>query len=138
MKDAQPDDAQDFTFDSEREPAGQATRAGLRRGRDELNVRRSSLALGTYDVAEISIPAGWTLGNISRPSVTVTIGADSDHAGDTGVSVTLAVGQNVTRTFTNTKQGSLTIVKDAQPNDAQDFNIASSVEPAGQQLLGAG
>jgi hypothetical protein len=40
---------------------------------------------------------------------------------------TVANGETVTCTFTNTKRATVTIVKDAVPNDTQDFAFASAV-----------
>lgn len=57
---------------------------------------------GTYSVAE-TIPAGW------------------DKTGDTCQNVVVAPGETKTCLLTNTKRGSITIVKDADPNDSQDF-----------------
>ena len=37
----------------------------------------------------------------------------------------MAAGETVTCTFTNTKQGSIVAVKDAQPNDPQDFSFTA-------------
>ena len=140
IKDAEPNDAQDFEID----PSSnlQATNFVLDDDADGTNLNQvtSSLAPGTYDVAEISIPAGWTLGDISCPSATVTIGADSDlDAGDTGVSVTLAAGQNVTCTFYEyNEQGALTIVKDAQPErcTGEVLHIDPRARPVRQQRAG--
>ena len=50
------------------------------------------------------------------------------QAGDNAVTVDLATGENASCTFTNTKQGSLTIVKDTKnpETDAQDFAFAGT------------
>ena len=90
----------------------------------------NGLLPGTYSVQEISIPAGWIAdqhrGHRGGDS-TVLIGADSDFdVGDSPVTVALVNGENVTITYTNTKLGSLTVVKDAVPNDAQDFTFDPS------------
>jgi hypothetical protein len=69
---------------------------------------------GTYTSAE-TVPAGWVLSNIvctGQSASTVTIGASGGFdAGDTGVSIALVAGENVNCTFTNTKNGSITITK---------------------------
>ena len=49
----------------------------------------------------------------------------SSNTGSSG-SITLGYGDNITCTFTNTKKGSITIVKDADPNNAQDFSFTAS------------
>ena len=41
-------------------------------------------------------------------------------------SITLAAGDDVTCTYTNAKQASIIIVKDAVPNDVQDFAYTTS------------
>jgi hypothetical protein len=61
---------------------------------------------GTYSVTE-TVPAGW------------------DKTGDTCQGIAVANGETKECTITNTKRGSITIVKDAQPNDSTDFNFTS-------------
>ncbi len=63
---------------------------------------------GTYSVTE-TVPTGW------------------DKTGDTCQNVVVAAGQTVTCLLTNTKRASLTIVKDAQPNDLIDFAFSGSL-----------
>jgi hypothetical protein len=65
---------------------------------------------GTYSVVE-TVPAGW------------------DKTADTCQNVAVAAGQTATCGFTNVKQGSITIVKDAQPNDCQDFAFTFTGKP---------
>ncbi len=57
---------------------------------------------GTYSVAE-DFEAGW------------------DETDNTCSDVAVAAGATEECTITNTKRGSITIIKDAQPNDCQDF-----------------
>jgi hypothetical protein len=128
IKDAVPNGAQDFDFD--------ATGAGLPADidlDDDADGTLPNFALfsqlavgGTRTVTE-SATAGYTLTNIActgAANSTVTIGADSDFdAGDTGISVVLGAGDDVVCTFTNTANGSITIVKDAVPDAAQDFDF---------------
>jgi hypothetical protein len=127
VKDAVPNDAQDFAFTT----AG----AGLQSfdldddGNNANTLSNteafSGLAPGVRTVTETPA-AGWTLSNIictGATNSTVTIGAVGGfNAGDTSVTINLAPGEDVSCTFTNTRQpSSITIVKDAVPNDAQDF-----------------
>jgi hypothetical protein len=63
-----------------------------------------TVTAGTYSVAE-TVPSGWT------------------KTGDTCQNVVVGVGQTVTCLITNTKVGKITIVKDSQPNDCQDFSF---------------
>lgn len=128
IKDAVPNSATDFDFD--------ATGAGLPADidlDDDADPGLSNFALfsqlavgGTRTVTE-SAASSHTLTNIACTGAgnsTVTIGADSDFdAGDTGVSVVLGAGDDVVCTFTNTANGSITIVKDAVPDAAADFDF---------------
>jgi hypothetical protein len=66
------------------------------------------IATGTYSVAE-SVPTGWDL--------TSAICSD----GSLVTAISLQADETVTCIFTNTKRAKLTIVKDAEPNDAQNF-----------------
>jgi len=66
------------------------------------------LTAGTYSVSEI-VPAGWDL--------TGAVASDGSPVN----ALSLQGGETITVTFTNTKRGTVTIVKDAIPNDAQDF-----------------
>src|SRR5205814_1900189 len=74
----------------------------------------ATLQPGNYTAAE-SVPAGWVLTNIvctGQDSSTVTVGASGRFdAGDTGVAINTVAGYNVNCTFTNTKNGSVTIKK---------------------------
>ncbi|MBI4038117.1 hypothetical protein HY387_00480 [Candidatus Daviesbacteria bacterium] len=70
------------------------------------------LALGTYSVSEGAV-TDWD-----------SDGGVCNGEGNTPASITLHNGDVVTCTFTNTKQGKVTIVKDATPNDAQDFEFS--------------
>jgi hypothetical protein len=81
---------------------------------------------GTYGTAE-TVPAGWVVSDIScidAVSSVVTIGGtDSFVAGDTEVSVDIAAGETVICTYTNSKDGSLTIIKDTVGDDGSfSFN----------------
>ena len=66
----------------------------------------------------------------------VTIGTDSDFdVGDSLVTVALVNGENVTVTYTDTKLGSLTVIKDAVPNDSQDFTFHPSTNLQAADIL---
>lgn len=97
-----------------------------------------SFAAGTYSVSEV-IPAGWDLTNIQCTGGTVTItGATTNptngfEAGDTTANITIASGGSADCTFTNTRRGTLTIVKKTIGGDgsfaftgAQDFQIQTA------------
>lgn len=88
---------------------------------DTATPNDQTLVAGSYSVLETPV-AGWT-----QTSATCLSGQTSVNP----ASITLAPGQTVNCTFTNTLQtGHIIIVKDAVPNDAQDFlftnNFANS------------
>jgi len=120
VKDAQPDDPQDFTFDGD---LGSFT---LDDDGEEGSETPSSqtfgdLEPGTYTVTEDAV-AGWSLAGIDCGEADVTVG-------DNGVAIDLGPGEHVSCTFTNARQpGSITIVKDAQPDDPQDFHFTGPGE----------
>lgn len=83
-----------------------------------------------------TVPAGWVLTDIScsgATNSTVSIGGTSGFvAGDTDVSVDVAAGETVICTYTNTKDGSLTIIKDAVGGDGVfsfNHNVPGSASP---------
>jgi hypothetical protein len=121
IKDAVPNDAQDFAFtatgtgtssfslDDDADPGLSTTQT----------FNFTGAQLGAKTVTEAANPAGWALTNIQ------CTGATADLATRT-ISVTLAAGGSATCTFTNTKSATLTIIKDAVPNDAQDFAFTAT------------
>ena len=125
LKNAVPDDAQDFAFTT--------TGTGLTGFSldDDADATLSnqkvftSLAAGSYSVTE-SATAGWDL-----TSITCSAGGTADLAAGTA-NITLAEGADVTCTFVNTKEGqqaqtgSITILKNAVPDDAQDFAFTTT------------
>ena len=124
IKDAVPNDAQDFAFTT--------TGTGLSGFSldDDTNATLSntkvfnSLTAGTYTITEGTV-AGWSLtGNLNcvDPTTNSTI-----NLGTRTATINLAAGENVTCTFVNTLQtGNIIIVKDAVPNDAQDFAFTNN------------
>ena len=116
VKDAVPDDATDFGFTT--------TGAGL-----------SPFSLD--DDADATLPNSTTFSGLMPGSYTVTEGAVAGwaltglncSAGGTGnattrtATITLAAGDDVTCTYTNTKLGTITIVKDALPDGPTDFGF---------------
>ncbi len=77
----------------------------------------TGLQPGSYDFSETEL-VGWELTDIDCGNASVS------DLGETGVRVNLAAGQNVTCTFTNTKDGSITIVKETNPDDGGPFEFA--------------
>jgi hypothetical protein len=72
----------------------------------------SDVLAGDYEVSE-NVPTGWNLTDISCTGGSVLVGADADFdTGDTAVSITLAAGDDVECTYTNTAQtGAIEITK---------------------------
>lgn len=120
-KDAQPNDAQAFTF-----TPSVVTIPAFQLDDDPSNSTLANsktitnLPAGSYTFTE-GLVSGWNLASIAcTPSSGTTTNITTRAA-----TINLAAGANVTCKFTNVKPpsgtGTLTIVKDAQPNDAQDF-----------------
>jgi len=137
VKESQPKDAQNFAFYASGPNSGAIypflldDDTGAVGADSTLSNSKtfSNLAPGNYIVSENfynPVPVtGWTLASITCTSATgMTVGTvDLTWQAFT---VDLAAGDNVTCTFINVKTpasgtATLTIVKDAQPNDAQDF-----------------
>jgi len=74
------------------------------------------IATGAHSVSEDVLP-GWEL---------TSAVCDDDDSSDPA-SLTLDANETITCVFTNTKLATVTIVKDAQPNDAQDFNFGGDL-----------
>ncbi len=85
----------------------------------------SSVAPGTYHVTEAAT-AGWDLTDISCDN------ANSSGNTATGVATfVVTAGQHVTCTYTNTKVGSITVVKTAVGgNDSFSFTTSTNLAPA--------
>jgi uncharacterized cupredoxin-like copper-binding protein len=126
VKDTLPaNSSQSFTFTKGGDfPAGTFNLTGQSAGDANTEIF-SGLAAGTYTIAE-TIPAGWKLTGRS------CTGGTTNNITD-GVSIDLAPGQSVTCTFTNTQDGSITIVKDTLPaNSSQSFTFTKGGDfPAG-------
>jgi plastocyanin len=122
VKDAVDNSAQDFPF---------TTTGGLSPSAFNLDDDGSAplsnqqvftnVAAGLYSVTEGADPTGWQLTNLQC----IGGGLDTTTAGRTAT-IGLDPGENVTCTYTNTEEGSITIVKDAQPDGAQDFEFDPS------------
>lgn len=79
---------------------------------------------GAVDVNAGSHTAGEIAGtNTSLSDYTTVIGGNCAADG----SVTLALAANKTCTITNTRKGTLTIVKDAKPNDLTNFSFSGTL-----------
>jgi hypothetical protein len=121
VKDALPNDPQDFGFST-----GGLSPATFSLDDDAdgtlSNVRTfTGLLPGTYTVSEDADPPGWQLTDI-------TCLGGGENTSDTGRKATIGLDSQeaVICTFTNTKEGSITVVKDALPNDPQDFGFSTT------------
>jgi hypothetical protein len=125
IKDAVPDDAQDFSFTSD---ITGSTAFDLDDDGDNANTLSNTktitgLTPGTYTVTEAAA-SGWDLTNITCVDPTT----NSSGVIGTGVAtINVAAGETVTCTYTNTKKGSIVIIKDAVPDHAQDFAFTSTI-----------
>ena len=111
VKDAQPNDAQDFAFTA----GGGLSPASFSLDDDSdadalehAHLQQRPGRLGGYSLAE-TVPRGW-----EQSSATCNDGSPVSN-------INVAAGETVTCTFTNQKRGSITVVKDATPDDPQDF-----------------
>jgi len=77
------------------------------------------LAAGTYSVSEI-VPSGWQLTDIECDSenTTSTVGYNTNSA-----NITLGNSDIVTCVFTNSKKGTLTVIKDDNIDSGQEFTF---------------
>ena len=80
----------------------------------------TGLTPGAYTATEAAA-AGFDLTSVSCN--------DANSTGSTGTrtaTINVEAGETVTCTFVNTQQGSITIIKDAVPNNAQDFAFTTT------------
>jgi plastocyanin len=83
----------------------------------------SGLSPGDYTITEDPV-LGWELQTIELT------GDDGDSSTSTltgMATITLDPGEDITVTFTNRKRGSITVVKDANPDHGADFSFASDI-----------
>src|SRR6185295_17679684 len=80
-----------------------------------------NLLPGTYTVTEDDPTPPFDLGAIDCNDDDSTVNVGSRTA-----TYHLQAGETITCVFTNVKRGSVTIIKDAQPNDSQDFAFTAS------------
>lgn len=92
---------------------------------------------GTRSISE-TVPAGWTLSSIACSGAAVSIegaasGGSGFDLGDNTVNITLTEGQAAACTFTNTKDGSIDVVKHTVGGDgtfsftgAKSFDVTTS------------
>ena len=125
VMDADPNDAQDFNFTT----GGGLTPASFTLDDDgdptfeRIQNIYNVIPGGGYSISE-TVPSGWVLAN-----------ASCDEGSPVG-NITISPGEVITCTFTNLKRGQIVVVKDAQPNDAQDFSFTAGggLSPTSFQL----
>ena len=83
----------------------------------------SGLLPGSYTITEVAV-AGWDLSSIVIVDPTSNSAIDLPAGSAT---LNLAAGENITVTYTNTKRGSITVVKDAIPDNGADFSYMSNI-----------
>ncbi|MEZ4705573.1 MAG: choice-of-anchor Q domain-containing protein [Caldilineaceae bacterium] len=131
VKDATPADGTDFAFATDAPGASTFSLDDAAPDDGDLVTDSrlfSDLPSGSYTFAETGA-AGWTLTDLTCDSGNWSVHGNS-------VSITVAMGENVTCTFTNaqTIPATITIVKDATPADGADFAFTADGLP-GQYLF---
>jgi hypothetical protein len=116
IKDSLPNDAQDFGF------TGSCFGAfNLDDDADGtlLNTKSANLSPGSCTVTEGASPPGWSFTNLvcSDPDGGTTVSAQT-------ATIDLDVGETISCTYTNSKDATVVIVKNTDPNAAQDFAFA--------------
>ncbi len=126
VKDAKPNDAQDFAFVATGSDVPESFNLD-----DDSDDTLSNTALfsgllpGTYTFSEEELN-GWDLTDLECSGTTAVVDGST-------VTITLAAGQTATCTFTNTKQGKLIVEKTTYPaGDTTEFSISAAVDGVGQ------
>jgi plastocyanin len=125
VKDSLPDDPQDFDFTA----GGGLSPSSFQLDDDSDGTLSNSRTIDSilpgsgYSVSE-SVPTGW-----DQTSATCDDGSPVSN-------IDVSAGETVTCTFTNAKRGQIVVVKDAQPNDPQDFDFTAGggLSPSSFQL----
>jgi Prealbumin-like fold domain len=88
------------------------------------NQQTFNVVVGNYTIAQTTV-TGWTpTATCSGDNGTASNAADDRVMLPSAINV--LAGEAVTCTFTNTRNGSITIIKDAVPNSAQDFAFTTT------------
>ncbi|MCB0193157.1 MAG: hypothetical protein KDJ65_14530 [Anaerolineae bacterium] len=126
IKDTDPDNDQDFGFIGNPTIGSFTLDDGSDADGNSNVITFSNLAIGSYTIGELAT-AGWTLNNITcfDPTSNTSTNPSQGQA-----NIVLDSGENVTCTFTNTvntSSGSITIIKNAVPDDSQAFSFSGSL-----------
>ncbi len=125
VEDAQPNDAQDFSF-----TAG----GGLSPTSFSLDDDSDGTLSNTRTFNDVAPGSGYFLSQSVPPNWDLASSTCDDGSPINNISVSAA--ETVTCTFTSQKRGSITVVKDATPNDPQDFSFTAGggLSPTSFQL----
>jgi hypothetical protein len=138
IKDAAPDDPQDFTFMTTGPGISNFTLDDDADGTLPNTRQFPGLAAGSRTITEAGA-TGFTLSNIvctGATNSTIRIGNTGGFdPGDTSVTIGLVPGEDIVCTFVNNKQGSITIVKDSVPDDAQNVGFTATGSGVGNFTL---
>jgi hypothetical protein len=122
-KDAIPDDAQDFSFDATGTDVSDFDLDDDNDATLNANTTFSNLTPGVRSFVEGAV-SGWQLTDITCSGATQSVVTKS--VANRSLSIDLKNGESVSCTFTNTKLGSIKVIKDAVPNDAEDFAFSTT------------
>ena len=90
---------------------------------DPGQIRLNNVCLGSYTVTETVPPAGYTVDDDTSRAVTVSVGDLNAVIGTQGSD---DPGNTDESDFHNAGTATITITKDAQPNDPQDFSFSGT------------
>jgi hypothetical protein len=112
----QPDDPQNFEFTGDLGTFVRDNDPGSPLGHSQTFAKPP----GTYAVTQTA-QAGWSLTSLSCSP------AEPTNLGTRTATITVAAGDQTTCTFIDKKDPTITVVLDAQPDDAQDFSFAGGL-----------
>jgi outer membrane biosynthesis protein TonB len=117
IKDAIPEGSQEFDYTTTGDDLSDFTLVDD--GNPVHNTKTFSNLLPGWRTVTETVPAGWKLTDLY-----CTGGANTSTSGPVAM-IDLNANENVTCTFENTELGSITIIKDAIPDDSQHFDYAT-------------
>ncbi|HEX2030098.1 MAG TPA: hypothetical protein VHL78_01665, partial [Actinomycetota bacterium] len=121
-KDAVPDSSQAFPFDAAGAFGAEPSFTLADDAAPGLPSQTfTNLLPGTYSVSETDLPAGWQLTDLR-----CTGGGANTSTSGAAATIGLDPGEAVACTFENTREGSITIEKDAVPDSGQPFAFDAS------------
>ncbi|MCB9100132.1 MAG: hypothetical protein H6632_11360 [Anaerolineales bacterium] len=126
IKDAVPDNTQNFSFIGNPSIGAFTLDDGADADAYSNVLTFSNLAIGAYTIGELAT-SGWTLNNITCADPTSDTSTNPNQG---QANIVLNSGENVTCTFTNTANaslGSITIKKNAVPDNSQSFAFTGSL-----------